>query len=828
MNVYPHNQLAINNILALLNSKSKVCVVHPTGTGKAVIIAQLLNHFSTRKNIVIGPTTLIETEIRKHTQKDFIFYTFKALELMSDEDISNVFFDNLIIDEFHRIGAKEWNRIIKEIESNNIKSKFIGFSATPIRYLDNNRDMAQEFFDGNIASYISLVQAIKANILPLPRYVSAIYSVDNEYRSLVKKIIGSNSHKIYTEKIHSAIINWEKASGLLSIFTKHLRSYDNKFIVFCSKVSEIEAARKKLTSIFQSIKGKVNSYTIISSNGYAQNNVLLKHFSDDDGPCLCFTVDMFNEAIHLDGIKGVDGVIQLRFTASPNIYYQQIGRCLSVNQFRQPIVFDLVNNFNSIIHSQFKGELEKEFLSNSNELPQIPIDARLGRATTNKDLINVSFFDETKEIRELFAKFSGEFDPWETQFALLEETIKKGQPITSKENTACFRFINSNRQKFRYGSLDPERAKRVQDLGIRLEVVSKNKWGMIKDGAVWNIPGTPLFNWMQHQRSRFLQSKLTEEEIIILRNAGLDLDSNLQKSFDDYLSEYKLYRLDISVTPMNKELKNWAKNQRNGYFKNRISAEHKQKLDEVGFIGYTDKDRQWELSLNKYTCGSIDKSILEWIRWQKVAFQDGFLKPWREEKLRAAGFDFTPTKITSWEETFELIKNNPKWEEVKALKKWRIEQGRRFREGCLSEEKTELLRSIGIHFSSVPFRAFNTHKSFEEHLEVYKQFLNDPAEPSMSKELKNWVANQRSKYNRGRLSTAQRHALDALGIMNKPVKERSWRLKFEDYKLGSRSSVLLEWASRQQKEYYKGTLEINRKEKLLAIGFNFNAISVII
>ncbi|WP_341836835.1 hypothetical protein WJU16_02945 [Chitinophaga pollutisoli] len=113
--------------------------------------------------------------------------------------------------------------------------------------------MAEEFFDSNIASYISLMQAFKANILPLPKYVSAIYSVDREYKKLVKKIIGTQSKKIYTERIHSAIVNWEKAAGLQKVFSKHLQSHHNKFIVFCSKISDIDLAKKKLRPIFKSV-----------------------------------------------------------------------------------------------------------------------------------------------------------------------------------------------------------------------------------------------------------------------------------------------------------------------------------------------------------------------------------------------------------------------------------------------------------------------------------------------------------------------------------------------------------------------------------------------
>ena len=58
-----------------------------------------------------------------------------------------------------------------------------------------------------------------------------------------------------------------------------------------------------------------------------------------------FSIEMLNEGVH---IEGVDGVILLRPTASPILYKQQIGRALSVSGNKTPIIFDFVNNFDSL------------------------------------------------------------------------------------------------------------------------------------------------------------------------------------------------------------------------------------------------------------------------------------------------------------------------------------------------------------------------------------------------------------------------------------------------------------------------------------------------
>ena len=55
-----------------------------------------------------------------------------------------------------------------------------GLTATNVRYLDNNRDMAEELFDGRIASEMTLGEAIVRGILPAPKYVTTVFRYQNE------------------------------------------------------------------------------------------------------------------------------------------------------------------------------------------------------------------------------------------------------------------------------------------------------------------------------------------------------------------------------------------------------------------------------------------------------------------------------------------------------------------------------------------------------------------------------------------------------------------------------------------------------------------------
>lgn len=68
------------------------------------------------------------------------------------------------------------------------EAKRLGLSATNIRYLDNQRNMAVEIFEGNIASEMTLGEAIIRGILPEPKYVIAMYSYKKELDQLKKRI----------------------------------------------------------------------------------------------------------------------------------------------------------------------------------------------------------------------------------------------------------------------------------------------------------------------------------------------------------------------------------------------------------------------------------------------------------------------------------------------------------------------------------------------------------------------------------------------------------------------------------------------------------------
>ena len=65
-------------------------------------------------------------------------------------------------------GAERWGEKVQKLLELCPNAKLLGLTATSVRYLDNNRDMAEELFDGCVASEMTLGEAI-VRVFCLPR-----------------------------------------------------------------------------------------------------------------------------------------------------------------------------------------------------------------------------------------------------------------------------------------------------------------------------------------------------------------------------------------------------------------------------------------------------------------------------------------------------------------------------------------------------------------------------------------------------------------------------------------------------------------------------------
>lgn len=179
--LYEHNQKAYDALLDMLGERDRACVIKPTGTGKFVIIAKMVQDNPDKRFLLLGTNDYMFndqmanlTEIAPgFTPENLQFMTYSAAMMAArrGEEISG--YDVVVADEFHHCGAEEWGKGVTHILDANESAKVVGFSATPIRYSDGGRNMADEMFDGNVAYSMELEEAWLRGILPIPKYVTA-------------------------------------------------------------------------------------------------------------------------------------------------------------------------------------------------------------------------------------------------------------------------------------------------------------------------------------------------------------------------------------------------------------------------------------------------------------------------------------------------------------------------------------------------------------------------------------------------------------------------------------------------------------------------------
>ena len=286
LRLFEHNEKAYRAAVRMMEQYGKAAIVHPTGTGKSYIAFKLIEDNPEKVVIWLSPSEYIfktQLESLKRNDPDFPlanvhFYTYAKLMCCTQAQLDEIAAQKpayIIFDESHRAGAECWGESTVALLKLCPDAKFLRLTATNIRYLDNNRDMAEELFDSRVASNMTLGEAVVMGILPAPKYVTTVY----QYQKALAK--------------YQARVDNLRTPGIQDVNQKYL-----------------DALRRALE----------------------QADGLDKVFADfktdtGDRLKLLFCIDMLNEGVHVEGISGV---ILFRPTISPIIYKQQIARLDSI------------------------------------------------------------------------------------------------------------------------------------------------------------------------------------------------------------------------------------------------------------------------------------------------------------------------------------------------------------------------------------------------------------------------------------------------------------------------------------------------------------------
>ena len=355
--LYPHNQAALNHLEEALKYTRRAAVIQPTGTGKSFVALAFIERRSNNSFVYLAPSTHIFNQLKHHAgHTDVLLHTtmmtYQKLCLLHEDELGKLEPDYIILDEFHRCGADDWGSAVDHLLALYVECFLIGFTATPVRYLDKagTRDMSEELFHGSIASYYTLQDAINDKVLPVPHYVLGDILMNERVSSLETALTQVASYGRARTAGYSLLEslkrNMAEAQGIDEIFKCHMPNRFAKLIVFCRNLEHIAQCREDMHRWLGPGK-KIREYVCRSDEKAA--DIELNAFAGDNernAIRLLYCVDMLNEGIH---IKDVDGVVMLRPTISPIVYLQQIGRCLACSSdgSTSPVIFDLVNNYES-------------------------------------------------------------------------------------------------------------------------------------------------------------------------------------------------------------------------------------------------------------------------------------------------------------------------------------------------------------------------------------------------------------------------------------------------------------------------------------------------
>lgn len=688
IDLFEHNRQAYGASVTMLDKTGKAAVIHPTGTGKSFIGFKLCEDNPDKNILWLSPSEYIfKTQLENlaavsegYQPENIKFFTYAKLMNMTAEEISETEPDYIILDEFHRCGAEMWGMGVQRLLGIFGKVSVLGFSATAVRYLDNQRDMADELFEGNIASEMTLGESIVRGILNPPKYILSIYSYNKDLEKYEKRIKSAKNKAVrdkataYLEALKRALSN---AEGLDVIFDKHMTDRHGKYIVFTPNYETMQDYMELSKDWFCRVDESPHIYSVYSDDPSASKS--FRDFKEDDSEHLklLYCIDALNEGVH---VEDVSGVILLRPTVSPIIYKQQIGRALSASKSREPVIFDIVNNIENLYSIDSVKEEIQAAITYYHFTGQ------------NSMIVNDSFsvFDEAVDCRRLFDALEGSLTAsWELMYEKAKAYYETNGDLMipakyiTEDGCALGNWLSAQRKAYAGKtdkSLTQVQISKLEAIGIvwtnHLDYIWDTYFAAAKDYFTAHgdlkVPndyvtdsGIKLGIWIQRMRSAKAEERygvLTLEKEERLNSIGMVWSVISSQWEENYLAAVKYFNshgnLDIPsnyIAENGIKLGNWIvhlRQKRLGKSKGApLSNEQILRLNKIGMIWDTDQYR-FDVGLAhaqkfyeqhkhlrvpvSYICDD-DFALGKWIRLKRRQYKAGTLSADNIQRLEKIG-----------------------------------------------------------------------------------------------------------------------------------------------------------------------------------------------
>lgn len=711
--LYAHNQKAYAAAASLLAKSGKAAVIHPTGTGKSYIAFKLIEDNPAARFLWFSPSEYIfktQCEGLRRGCPDFPlekvrFCTYAKLSAMAGEEIALLAADYIILDEFHRCGAQQWGGAVQQLLNSHPAAKLLGLSATNVRYLDNNRDMAEELFGGQVASEMTLGEAIVRGILPAPKYVATIFKYQQDLALLQQRVNNlrgaglRDANQKYLDALRRAL---EQAEGLDKVFARHITDKSGRYIVFCSGYEHMRDMMRLSREWFAGVSRDIHFYSAYSEDPAASREYAGFKADNSAALKLLFCIDMLNEGVH---VKDISGVILFRPTISPIVYKQQIGRALTAGESKTPLILDVVNNFDGLCSiAQLQNEMGAA-------VQRLYANGEGARVVTD----SFEVIEQVEDCRRLFEQLENSLcNTWEQYFhaaslyAAEHGSLNVPKAYKTPGGLSLGSWIITQRRVRRGlvgGVLTESQIERLNGIGMVWETRSEAAWNrsfaaakaycerhgdLMVPARYKTEDGFALGQWLNSLRQSAEGKKpafaLTPERKAQLDSIGMIWDARdwqWENGFR-HAAAYFAEHGDLLVPARYKSadgflLGSWLAGQRNsrnrGCGQKTFDAEKIRRLEAIGMQWETKYDLLWRdayQAAKEYyrQHGSLQMPaeyttqngvrLGKWVRRQQYAYQhpeksNAVLTAERIRLLEAIGMQWEPTD--SWEHRYNLTKS---------------------------------------------------------------------------------------------------------------------------------------------------------------------------
>ena len=775
LNLYEHNEETSSKVFDAFNKDEKrVAIVQATGTGKSYVALNLLLKYKDKKALYIVPSNAIIEHLKEiisknnlSIEKDFPnleFRTYQSLINLSKEELSKLNVDLLVTDELHHLGAPVWGKRINDIVETHPDMLLFGMTAYTVRDRATayERDMTNpatdELFSGKVVSYYDLCDAMIDGVLPKSIYKAAYINLESFAEELEKYLDDPKlSKKDYLEckkLIEDAKRQITKASGIKEMVRKNIKP-NGKYIYFCPHSSEEN--KNDIDTIMTGVREWFSDYDVefykTTSKDQEQgkqnrdafySNVDLKGNSTKHKLRIMFAINQYNEGVHA---PGVDGVILGRSTSSDIVFFEQIGRALSVKENTK----ERYEEYQNLSRSELLEIAKKQNTQVTSNMTKDEIIERLLSPVIIDLTNNIEYIEElennlkdrVKEIQKSLSHNKREIKIRNLNFDIMVE------------NKNLFEILKYVRDRLRPNTweLNYSLAKIYFEKNGNLEIPSKFK---TLNGTDEDENGYNLGYWLINQRQMYKKGKLSKERIELLKQIGMRFE--IVHNIVDWAEMYMLAEI---------------------YFKKYGSLEIKQNFKTLNGIDYDENGYNFGIWLTNqrqmYKKGKLSKERIELLKQIGMRFETRDNDEVWNQMYMLAELYFKEYGNLDIPSKFKTLNGTYEDENGYNLGGWLVSQRQMYKKSKLSKEREELLEKIGMHFETRDNdEVWNqmymlAELYFKEYgnLEIPSKFktLNGTDEDENGYNLGVWLVRQRQMYKKGKLSPERKELLNQIGMI---------------------------------------------------------------